>query len=325
MKKSFEKFDYDVNVLAKGWSNNDIPLITTLIDSSSFLERLTIQPNNKGAEPIKIASQVAVLQPSSCTFNPDGDAVLTAKKLETTKISVQVKWCNEDLADSYFQMYLAAGANRENLTVNDLNTRLVEELIKGIKNAYINLLLLGDTDSGNDQLAFHDGLFKLIDDSADVVTVNIPGGDPTNPVTALAVVNQLAMAVSPNVIENNLEPEIMVSWAVYNAVKQNIYNDNNYHNGLQENNPNTSDANFKLPISNITIRPFVQLYGRDTDMYLVPMKLVYAGTDIADDYSAIKVVPDELTDSLNAVVKFRSGIQIALDENFAKVDLTGGE
>jgi len=318
------KFDYDVVGLAKTFSKADIPLVSTLINSTPLLDGMNIYPNNKGSEPIKLLSTIAVLQPSSCTFSPQGDAVLTNKTLTSVKLTDQFVLCNEDVQKTWAQVNLAAGANAENLDENDLVSKILEERIKSIKDAHENLLLLGDTASGNPQLVFHDGLFKKMNASATITTVTIPvtapttPAVPTSPTQALGIVNLVAEGIPAKVFDANMTVEIWVSRKVYNAVRTNIYRDNNFNFVLNEENINKNGSSFNLPVSGVKIRAVRQLNGLDTTIYAVVRDLVYVAADLDGDVDGMKIVPDELTDSLKGMVKFRSGIEFALDSNFVK-------
>ncbi len=322
--KSNEKFAYNVAGLATTFVKADIPLVSTLINATPMLEGMTIYPNNKGSEPIKISSSVAVLQASSCTFSPSGDATLTNKTLTSVKLTDQFLLCNDDLEKTWAQVYLKAGANVENLDINSLVAQLIEDRVKKVKEAWENLLLQGDTASGNPQLAFHDGLFKLMTASATITTVTIPvtaaatPAVPTNVAQALGIVNLVAAGIPATVFDANLTPEIWVSRAVYNAVKTNIYNDNYFNFVLNEENANKAGSSFALPTSGVRIKAVRQLTGLNTTIFAVVKELIYVAADLEGDIDGMKVMPDELTDSLKGVVKFRSGIQFALDVNFVK-------
>lgn len=322
--KSKEKFSYNVAGLATTFQKADIPLVSTLINATPLLEGMTIYPNNKGSEPIKIVSTVAVLQASSCTFSPSGDATLTNKTLTSVKVTDQFILCNEDLQKTWAQMYLKAGANVEDLDENALVMQITEDRIKADKVAWENLLLLGDTGSGNPQLAFHDGLFKKMTASVTITTATIPVTAPATPAVptdvaqALGIVNLVAAAIPATVFDANLTPEIWVSRAVYNAVKTNIYNDNNFNFVLNEENANKAGSSFYLPVSGVKIRAVRQLSGLDTTIFAVVKELIYVAADLEGDIDGMKIMADELTDSLKGMVKFRSGIEFALDVNFVK-------
>jgi hypothetical protein len=318
------KLSYNVAGLATTFQKADIPLVSTLIAATPLLDGMTIYPNNKGSEPIKILTNVAVLQASSCTFSPSGDATLTNKTLTSVKVTDQFILCNEDLELTWAQLYLKAGANVENLDQNALVTAILEDRIKLDRKAWENLLLLGDTASGNAQLAFHDGLFKKMNASGTITTVTIPVTAPATPAVptdvtqALGIVNAVAAGFPSTVFDANLTPEIWVSRAVYNAVKTNIYNDNNFNFVLNEENINKEGSSFFLPVSGVKIRAVSQLAGLNTTIYGVVRELIYVAADLADDVDGMKIMPDELTDSLKGMVKFRSGIEFALDVNFVK-------
>jgi hypothetical protein len=325
--KKLEKFDYDVADVAADFKKQDSPIISTLVQSSGLLDFLTIYPNVKGKSKIKILDAVAIFKPESCTFDPSGDAVLTEKELSVTGLDHDFTLCGKDLIGTWGEVYLAAGANKENITLNDLTAAVIAQLVKREKNGLERLIMLGDTGSGNAQLAFHDGLVKIINDSADVTEVTIPlngavAADATDTTQALGILNTVAAGIPTEVFDAGLTYSLHVSRTVYEAVKQNIFTANNFGYVLNEVNPRKSYSNFALPVSGVTIVANPYLQGMNTTILGLPKELTIWGTDLEEDMNAMQLVPDPFGKALNGTMAFKTGVQIALDVNFVKTTFT---
>lgn len=322
--KSIEKFSYDVSALATGFEKANTPLISTLIASSQLMEDFTIMPNVKGQEPIKIMSSIATLQPKSCTFNPNGSIVLSDIKMVTSDFEHQFLLCNQDLKDTWGKVYLAAGASAENLDMNnELVVRSLEEKVKDVKNAVEKLMILGDTGSGNSQLAFFDGLVKTLDNVAGIQTATFPqiGGvsqDPTDPTQALDIVEKVANTIPTAVIDAGLTPMIYVSSVVYNAIKRNIKGLSNFGAVIEEENAGKSNASFVLPISGIRVKSNRFLAGTNTKIYGVVKELMFFGTDLESDFDAMMVEAQNVPPAIKGVIQMTGGVQVGLPENFVK-------
>lgn len=322
--KNYEKLAIDTTAIAKTFAKTDMPLISTLVKASNLIPSFTVVPNVKGAADIKIVDAIATLQPSSCTFSPSGSAILSEKKLITTGITVQDTFCLSDLRKTAFELTLAAGSSNEKLDENNaVFLSIIENLIAKIAVAQDNLMLLGDTASGNSQLAFFDGVFKKINTSLTATNVTFPqinalSQDPTDPTQALGIVNTFAEAIPTEIFDKGFGVEIWVSQKVYRALKTNIFNLNNFGFQIVEDRKNLSYPSFELPISGIRVKALPQLLGLDTSIYGVVKELMFMGVDLEQDYQALNVVADPLTRSLNTIADFTAGVEIALDNNFVK-------
>lgn len=313
-----DKFDYDVTGLAAYTDEQSTEMLTDLIYNSGLTTRINIMENVKGSEEIKMLTSTPTLQAASaCGWNAVGGVVLTDEVMTTKRVKIQEEYCNEDLNGTWAQLMNAAGANRQD----------EEAVFADIMGAYYvkkaaklnqDLMLNGDTGSGNASLVHYDGFVKLW--NADVSLASVTTLETTIDATnAFAIAMELYAGIDPILFDNEESLEIMVGRETYRAIIQNVYNDNNYHNTLEE--EAGSEPSFILPTTNIRVRAYSQLNGTDS-MFAVPYQYMFNGTDLAGDYEGFEFKYNDTDEQMRFGVKFRSGVSYVFPEYFTKLILS---
>lgn len=311
-------FDYDVTALPAYTDEQSAEILTDLVYASGLTSRVTVQEGNKGSETIKLLNITMALQSaSSCAWNADGSVVFTGEPLTTVRVKNQMELCNEDLNGTWAQMLNVVGANRQDESM-PLESVIQAYSVKTAQKTNQDLMINGDTGSGNPDLVHYDGYSKLWDADADL-------GVYYSTETAITVSNALSIALGlyneiDGVLFDNGEPvEIMVGRETYNLIIQNVYNDNNFHHTLQEE-PGT-EPSFMLPTTNIRVRSYPQLSGTEK-MYAVPYRFMIYGTDLSGDIDGFTAKYNDNDEKLRFGTKWRSGVSYVFPEYFTRLRLT---
>jgi len=313
-----DNFDYDVTALPAYTDEQSAEILTDLVYSSGLTSRVTVQEGNKGSETIKLLNITMALQSAStCAWNADGSVVFTGEPLTTVRVKNQMELCNEDLNSTWAQMLNVVGANRQDETM-PLESVIQAYSVKTAQKTNQDLMINGDTGSGNPDLAHYDGYSKLWDADASL-------GVYTSVETSITVANALSIALGlyntiDGVLFDNGEPvEIMVGREVYTMIIQNVYNDNNFHHTLQE--EQGTEPSFILPTTNIRVRSYPQLSGTEK-MYAVPYRFMFYGTDLSGDMDGFTSKYNDNDEQLRFGTKWRSGVSYVFAEYFTRLTLS---
>lgn len=312
-----DKFDYDVTGLATYVDEQGEEILTDLIYSSNLISRVQVMENVKGSKEIKLMDSTFALQSAaSCAWNADGSVTFTDKALVTSRVKVQHELCNEDLVDTWGQLLLAVGANRqdEEIPFEDVLTAYT---IKKAKKLNQDLMFNGDTASGNPDLAHYDGFIKLWDADASLVEV-------TSLQTSITAANGYDVAkevydgIPAELFDNDVEVEIICSRNSARAVIDQIYNDKDFASTLEFTEEN-GELSFILPTTSVRVRSYPQI--ADGKMYAVPYQYMFFGTDLENDVDGFEAKYNENDEKIRFGAKWRTGINYVYSEYFVKLTL----
>ena len=315
-----QKFDWYVTALPTYTDQESMDVLTDIVQSSDFINRVSVMDNVKGSKLIKLLTSSPTLQgAASCGWTPSGGAVLSDVTLSTKRLKIQEEYCNEDLNDTWMQLFKAAGANVEDkeMPMEDI---LLAYYIRRAAERTHDVVINVDTASGDANLAHVDGLVKLWDADASLVTATYSGGGGTiTDANAVAVFKTVEAAIPAEVRE--LGPEIICGRESAQEVLNNIYNDKDFASTIEftEQNGNLS---FILPSTTTRVRSVQQLNGTNK-VYAVPYQYVFYGTDLEDDMSGFEVKYNEHDEKLRVGVKWYGGVNYVFPQYFVKLDIAG--
>ena len=313
-----EKFDYDVTALPAYVDAQSADIYADLLYSSGFTAKINVLENVKGSQTIKLLnSDLALQSGDACSTTESGTIVFDGKDISTKRLMVNTSLCNDTLEDTWAQLLLSIGANRQDRDL-PLEDVLTAYIVKQTKKKNQDLIFLGDTASANADLAHYDGLVKLWDADANVVNV-------TTLETAITSANGFDLAKKvydaiPSVLfDNGASVEIITGRAEANAILSQIYNDKDYASTIAVTEEG-SEMSFVLPTTNIVVRTYPQLNGLGK-MYAVPYSYVFFGTDLESDLDGLTVKYLEESEKIRVRNLFRSGVQYVYSEYFVKLTL----
>lgn len=312
-----QRFAYDVSDLEDYIDAQSPDIMTDLVYSSGLTSRISVQENNKGQEYIKVLTSNPVLQAATtCGWTPSGGIVLTDSILTTVRLKIQEEYCNEDLNGTWGQLMNAAGANVQDKEAPFADIMIAYYAAKARK-LNQDLMMNGDTASINPNLNKYDGFRKRWKADADL-NVYSSGETAITAANAFSIALGMVNATPSVLFENSVNRELMVGRETYAKIIQNVYNDNNFHFTLSD--QDGAEPSFILPTTTTRVRAYDQLNGTD-EMYLVPLDYMFFGTDLESDMEGFEFNYNEHDQKLRFEVKWRSGIQYIFPEYFTRLEL----
>jgi hypothetical protein len=324
MKTTFKevlksKFDYDVSEIGTYINQESENIMTDLIYGSGLINRMQVMEEVKGSEKLKLVNLEFDLQTvNGCTMEDNGTIIFHNDTITTVRVGVQFKLCNEDLIGTWAQLLLAIGANRQDREM-PLESVITAYTIKMAQKKTQDLILLGDTASGDDNLNIIDGFIKLWDADPDINVANRTGTEITS---SNALTNMLSLydAIPSEVFDSGWLVEIIGSRQAGRAAIQQAYNDKDYNMNLAHKNEN-GELSFVIPTTDVTFRSYPQFNGASVNqkMYAVVYPLMVFGTDLKSDIDGFFVKYLEDDEELRFGAKWRVGIQYIWSKYFARL------
>lgn len=320
-KRIEEKFGFDVTGLAAYTDEQSTEILKDLIFSANLTSRIQVLQNVKGSQKIKLMSASLPLQSAaSCGWSESGDMVLTNETITTSRLKIQASFCNEDLVDTWGQLLLAIGANRQDTELPFADV-LTAYAIKTAQKKNQDLMFNGDTGSGNPDLAHYDGYVKLWDADAGLVEVTtlVTAATGFTNANAFNIALEVYEGIPAEVFDNGIAPEIICSRSTARKILTQIYNDKDYAGSVAVED-NGGELSFILPTTNTKVRSYPQL--ADNKMYAVPYEYMFFGTDLENDVDGFEAKYNETDENIRFGVKFNSGVQYVLPQYFVKLTFT---
>jgi len=315
-----DKFDFDVSALADYTDDQSGEFILDIIESSTFLSKLVLEEGVKGSRELKLLTADMALQTmSGCTPAPDGSVTFSGRTISATRLYAGIEFCNEDLNGKYTQMLNVLGANRQDQ----------EMVLEDVLIAYLGTLLrrkaqravvLGDTASGDPDLAHFDGLVKLIDNDS---SVNIAYSTETaiDATNGYDVAKTVFDTIPSEVFDDGLNVVILTGRQEARAVIDQVWNDKDFNANIDDRQEIGGTLQFTLPTTDIKVETIPELNGQGK-MYGFVYNYAFVGTDLESDLDTIAIKYDEYDNKLKAEAMLRLGTQFVLPQYFVRLRLT---
>lgn len=314
-----DKFNYDVSALPAYIDEQSEEIIQDLLFESGFTSRINVLENVKGKQTIKLLNADMALQSvTNCTMSDDGTITFDGKDIETKRLGIQASICNEDLEQTWAQMLLAVGANRQDREM-PYEAVMLAYITKLIKNKNQNLIFNGDTASLNTDLVHYDGLVKQWNADADLVVASSTETAITS-ANAFDLAREVYYAIPTVLFDNGTNVEIITGRDTAEKIIAQVYNDKDFASSIDVT-YDGSEMYFTLPTTGITVRSYSQLNGQEV-MFAVPYNYIFFGTDVNNDFDGVSVKYLEDDEKLRITNKMRSGIQYVYPEYFVRLELT---
>ncbi len=317
-----QRFNYDVTDLDEYTDEQSPEIMEDLINEGSLKSRISIMDNVKGSKVIKLKTSSPSLQAaSSCAWTAEGGIILTDVTLSTVRVKIQEEYCNEDLNDTWAQIENAAGANAQDETApNFADTMIIYYRLRATE-LDENLMMNGDTGSGDANLAHYDGFSKLWENDGDL-NVHYSSETEIDATNGFDILQAFAKDIPTIVKRHKMATglEIICGYETAQFCLDQIYNDKDY-NAIVVNTEENGELSFILPTTNITVRSLVTLDGTEK-VYAAPYSYMFYGTDVESDIDGFRFVYNETEEMLRFSVKWRSGIQYVFPEYFTRLRLT---
>lgn len=310
-----DKFDYDVSELPAYVDEQSQDILEDLTYGSGLTTRINVMEEVKGSKTIKLLNADLALQSvTGCTMTDDGTIVFDGVDLATKRVGVRQSLCNEDLTDTWAQMLLAIGANRQDREM-PMEQVILAYLTKKSRFKNQNLMFKGDTASADGNLDHYDGFIKLWDNDSDLVAISGAALSNANAYTKAVEVYE---AIPSVLFDNGVAVEIVTGRTEARMIMNQVWADKDF-NAKIEATEEGGELSFVLPNTNITVRSYPQLNGLGK-MYAVPYTYMFFGTDLESDIDGAEVKYLEDDEKLRMTNKWRSGIQYVYPEYFVRYD-----
>lgn len=314
-----EKFDYDVTALPAYVDAQSADIYADLLYGAGLTSRINVLENVKGSQTIKLLnSNMALQSGDACSTTENGTIVFDGKDISTKRLMVNTSLCNDSLEDTWAQLLLTIGANRQDRDL-PLQDVLTAYIVKQTKAKNQDLMFKGDTTSATPDLAHYDGFIKLWEAvGSGVVQVNTTETaiDATN---GYDLAKKVYDAIPSVLFDNGANVEIITGRAEANAILSQIYNDKDYASTIAVTEEG-SEMSFVLPTTNIVVRTYPQLNGLGK-MFAVPYDYMFFGTDLESDLDGLTVKYLEESEKIRVRNLFRSGVQFVYPEYFVRLIL----
>lgn len=232
---------------------------------------------------------------SGCNYNPQGEAELTQRVIETGKFEVVLEICPETLRGKYAEYLLRSDANGSDLPFEEyLLNGLRDEIAAGIEE------IIWQSDTADDGVI--DGLLAIAAAEDDVTDVAIAAGT-----SAYQGLLQVYLSMPEETLRRG--GRIYVGPAIFRAFVQEIVALNLYHVGVGNENFNE----IYLPGTDVIVVKTFGLTG-SLDVLGTFDDNLYYGTDLENDREVVKIVKDEKTDAYALIVKWVMGVQFAFPD-----------
>jgi len=313
------KFDWDGDALP-AWSENTLPdVITDLIANSDFLSEFMLEEGVKGTREIALLNaDITLSEKTGCDQSLDGSVIFTKVDLVTKLLEAGIEFCNETLNTKMTQILNKLGVKMQNGQLPaELEDILMAYLMKLLDRKAQRLVVLGDETSLDAELAIFNGLVKILEDSASVVSY-VSAEVAITDVNAYDIAYGLATTVDSEIFDNGMMVRIYTGRAEALKILKS-YNDANPYTKQLVDLGGTSMV-FQLPETGIEIKTLPELNNL-SKMFAIPMQLTFLGTDELSDM-ILEVKYDDYNDKLKAYAAFRLGTNIVWDKYFTKLELT---
>jgi hypothetical protein len=318
MKDNFKHyFGYTASTLADNINIEGTELLPTLVETSDFLQKVTIEedvPAGSTKEVKLLDADPELQEMTDCSVSASGGFTFTKINLTAKRLTFKMSFCNNDLNGKSIQKLLPRGAKNSLMELPAEQQLLALAGLK-MEQKIQNLIFKGDTGSGDSELTMFDGLIKKWKNDPTIPAFANAGAVSAS--NAYTIFKGVSRAVATEVRDNRIFGEILCSEVDFNHLVDDLMADNNFHYtaAIQ------GDGNGKtlqLPGTMDTVRVVPQL--STGEIYFVPYQYIAVSTNLISDMNGVEsyYVPQERTLYVETIMDL--GVNYAYGKYFAKYD-----
>lgn len=285
---------------------NKMPLIRRALLSGKTLSLISVQPDIKSSAAINILSTTPLWQAGACGWNSQGSTILTQRNITVSKIKKNESICVDSLEAYYTQSMMKAGSYDEVIPFEQMYS---EELAGQTAKFIETLSWQGDT-AGAGTMVLSDGLIKIIDAEAAVVTGTAKLLDAAN---IIAAVNEMVAAIPVDALESD-DLTLFIGFDKYRVYTQALRDANLFHYSADD------GANFEIFVPGTNVK-VVAVGGLNNTgaagagrIFLCEASNLFAGTDLLNDAEDFRIFFSEDNDEVRIKQKMKIGFQVAFPE-----------
>ena len=313
---------FDVTGLNDYVDENRDGLIGKTVAGAKSTRILDLQTGFKSAGAInRLDTDVVFQDGSSCGRTPDGTTVLDQRILTVGEIKVEEDLCVKDLNKKYTQHQVKAGSKDDEVPFESEYTGMK---VKKINKASEVAIWQGDTASGNANLNRFDGLIKIIDAEATVVTGNTSAATAITSVNIIGLVNDMYAAIPSDLIEAEEGDEAVSDLAVlmgsdtFRTYVLALAAANLYHYDAK-----STNLEIMIPATNVKAIALGGLTGTDR-MFAGRIGTeggFVVGVDLENEEEEYKMWYSQDDDVVKFSVRYKMGTQIKFPEEIVEFTL----
>jgi len=282
---------------------NAMDLIRASLFESKTIGMIQVQPGIKSAATINILSSTPSWAAGACGWTAAGSTILTQKIITVSDIKKNEAICLNTLEAYYTQKMMNPGSYNESIPFE----QMYAEELAGQTAKMLEVLAWQGNTAGAGNLVFADGLIKLIDADAAVVTGTALAMNAAN---IVAAVDQMVAAIPADVVaSDNLV--LFMGYAEYRIYAAALRDANLYHYDGSEN----QGGQFEqfVPGTNVKVVGVGGLNGL-ARMFLAETSNLFVGTDLLNDAESFKIFYSEDNDEVRVIQKMKIGFNFAFPE-----------
>ena len=298
---------FSLGTLSAYIEDQDFPLIAQMQAIGGLAEVADIQTGIKSSSHLQYLSTDVIFGSDACTRTASGTTALTQTLLTVGAIAISEDLCIKDLNGYWAQTLVKKGAAGEEEIPGEIEAVYMAKKMNAIQNALTLADVQGDLTSGNNQLAYYDGLLVKVDAGAPVD--GNTGGVTVATTISTSNVLDILDGMWESIPDNISEAEDLSLWvptSVYKKYVVALKNANLFHYS-------GDGEQVKLYGTNVALRSSVGFPGAagTERMILTRDSNIVIGMDGDADEDAMKVRLDPVSEkSIFFDVTFKRGVAV---------------
>jgi len=296
---------YQVGSLTAYVDEHKLDLIAASTVGAKTAQMINIQAGIKGSATINIIDSPVTFQADDCAWNASGNTTFTQRTITVGDIKVNESFCNKDLDGYYLQTMLKASANEEAKDM-PFEQIFMEEKSNNMAYEVEKAIWQGDT-GGAGNLAFFDGLLKLID-AASPVDGNVDGVTVATGITVANIIDILygIKGAIPEAILDKDDVKIFMGTDTFRKYEEAIFAANLFHY-------TSENGDMELPLVGSSSLKVVAVSGLTGTNRIIAARTsnLYLGVDMAGDEERFDLFYSQDNRQLRLDVSFKMGTQVA--------------
>lgn len=276
-----------------------LPLIAEAVLGAKSARLFTLQSDIKHSAALNLLStNVEFGDGMSCGWDEAGEATLTQRILTVGNMKVNMAFCDKALLDKWAGYQVRVAAGRETMPFEE---DFVNQVIKNIQETIEIALYQGDTASSTPNLAYFDGLIKILTDATGTIDVTASSG------TAYEKVMQIYTSIPEKAFSRG-DVAILVGMDVFRTFTAELIEKNLYHYNV-----GTPDGEIILPGTNVRV---IGVNGLNATNKAIAASLrnIFYGTDMMNDEEVFDFWYSRDNREFRLAIYFNAGTQVAFPD-----------
>ena len=299
---------FDVTAFTDYVNEQSTDLLTRSLTGAQSAALFNIQTGVKSSADLHIFTTDAIFQAGgACSRTASGTTTFTKRNITVGKIQVAEDLCPKDLEAKWTQIMLPNGSVYED--INFFATEYFGKKADTIANQLETAIWTGDTTSGNANLSRFDGLLKLIDADATVVSATASTINETNIRTILRNIKDNL----PDQIRDKDDVKVLCGWDTFDTYVNKLAIDNLFHKSGE----GGEMGEMSIENSRVVLKAVNGLTGTNR-IIAGRMSNFYIGVDMQDEEDNFETWYSQDDRNVKFNVEFKYGTQYAFGDEIVE-------